>query len=65
MEDSTGDEEDILEVTLGTKYRELNTEPKLPRIEPELLKPKYSVPRFQEPNYRGKYRNRTEFTELT
>jgi len=49
-------------VSLGTKYREPNTEPKLP-------KPKYSVPisvpSFQEPNYRGKYRNRTEFTECT
>jgi len=56
-------------VTLGTKYREPNTEPKLPRTEPKLLKPKYSVPTsvpsFQEPNYRGKYRNRTEFTKFT
>ena len=31
-------------LTLGTKYREPNTKPKLPKIEPKLSKPKYSVP---------------------
>ena len=56
-------------VTLGTKYREPNTEPKLPRTEPKLPKLKYSVPisvlSFQEPNYWDKYLNRTKFTKFT
>ena len=31
-------------LTLGTKYRESNTELKLSKTEPKLSKPKYSVP---------------------
>ena len=33
-----------LRVTLGMKYRIPSTEPNLPRIEPKVPKPKYSVP---------------------
>ena len=59
----------LVALSLGTKYREPNIESKLSKTEPKLPKPKYSVPisvpSFQEPNYRGKYRNRTEFTEFT
>jgi hypothetical protein len=42
---------------------------KITRTEPKFTEPKFSVPcsvpSFQEPNYRGKYRNRTELTEFT